>query len=106
MLFRSPPCAIGIEAKSFSEFRAEELRLLIIELPAGAIAATMAAANKCLAKSNKADAGGKATKKRVSDKRRQHDPDHPLFMGRSALQLEGRNLDLDARRRGLNSRPD
>jgi hypothetical protein len=33
----SPPCAIGIEAKPFSEFRAEELRLLIIELPAGAM---------------------------------------------------------------------
>jgi len=39
--------------------------LLILELPAGAVAATMAAANKCLAKSNKSDAGGKATKKRV-----------------------------------------
>ena len=78
--------------------------MLIIELPAGAIAATVAAANTCLAKSNKSEAGGKATKKRVSDKRRQNDPDHPLFMGRSAPQLEGRSLDLDARRRGPNSR--
>ena len=32
--------------------------------PAGAIATTMAATNKCLAQSNKSRAGGKATKKR------------------------------------------
>jgi hypothetical protein len=32
--------------------------------PAGAIAITMAATNKCLAQSNKSRAGGKATKKR------------------------------------------
>jgi hypothetical protein len=62
---KGPPCAIGIEAKSCSEFRAEELRLLILEPPAGAIATTMAATNKCLAESNKSDAGGKATKKRI-----------------------------------------
>src|SRR5262249_25413347 len=36
-----PPCAIGIEAKPCSEFRAEERRLLILEPPAGAIATTI-----------------------------------------------------------------
>jgi hypothetical protein len=63
----SPPCVIGIEPKPFSEFGAEELGLLILELPAGAIATTMAATNKCLAKINKSDAGGKATKKQSAN---------------------------------------
>jgi hypothetical protein len=31
-----PPCAIGIEGKSGSEFRGEEVPLLILEAPEGA----------------------------------------------------------------------
>jgi hypothetical protein len=33
-----PPCAVGIDAKSCSEFRAEEVPLLTIHPPAGIIA--------------------------------------------------------------------
>jgi hypothetical protein len=57
-----PPCAIGIEAKSCSEFRAEEVLLLILGPPIGEIA-IMAATNKCLARSNKSRTGVPATKK-------------------------------------------
>src|SRR5262249_28481167 len=57
----SPPPAIGIESKSCSEFRAEEVRLLIIDPPGqGQLAST----NKCLAQSNKSPTEGKATKTR------------------------------------------
>jgi hypothetical protein len=59
-----PPCAIGIEAKSCSEFRAEEVLLLILGPPIGEIA-TMAATNKCLAQSNKSPHRANATKKRT-----------------------------------------
>jgi hypothetical protein len=52
-----------LEAKSCSEFTAEAVPLLILEPPAAAIA-TMAAKNKCLARNNKPQDAGKATKKR------------------------------------------
>jgi hypothetical protein len=59
-----PSLRIGIEAKPCPEFRAEELRLLILEPSVGAIATTMAATNKRLAKSTKSRTAAKATKKR------------------------------------------
>src|SRR6478672_4802403 len=44
-----PPPAIGIEARSCSEFRAEAVPLLIIDRPAGRNCPRMASTNKCLA---------------------------------------------------------
>jgi hypothetical protein len=63
-----PRCAIGIEAKSCSEFRAEAVPLLILEPPAAAIA-TMAATNKCLARNSKSRTRAKATKEHEMLKR-------------------------------------
>src|SRR5262245_48207176 len=68
-----PPPAIGIEAKSCSEFRAEEVPMFILERPGRAIAAT-APTNKSLAQRSKSLDTGKATKKlpRRSDPARPH----------------------------------
>ena len=57
---KAPP-AVGIESKSCSKFRTEEVPLLIIDPPGqGQLAST----NKCLAQSNKSLTESKATKTR------------------------------------------
>jgi hypothetical protein len=55
--------AVGIMRLAATAPITESLPSIRLAL-AGAIAATMAATNKCLAHSNKSRAGGKATKKR------------------------------------------
>src|SRR5262249_35674859 len=55
-----PPPAIGIEAKSCSEFRADEVPLLIIDPTRAGTIATMASTNKYLAQSNKSRTGGQS----------------------------------------------
>ena len=60
-----PPRAVGIEAKSCAEFRAEAVPLLIIDLPGRGNLPPLAATIKCLAESNKSSRRGKATNKRV-----------------------------------------
>ena len=57
-----PPWAIGIEPKSWSDFRTEEAASLI-STPTGRT-------NKCLAQNNKSDSRGKATKRRFRDIKR------------------------------------
>ena len=52
-----PPWAVGMEAKPCLEIRAEEVPLLMRDSEAGSIA-TIAAPNKCLAKSNKSHRTG------------------------------------------------
>src|SRR5262249_42512216 len=52
----SPPPAAGIESKSCSEFRTEEVPLLIIDPPGQA---QLASTNKCLAQSNNSRRGAK-----------------------------------------------
>ncbi len=66
-----PPRAVGIEAKSFAEFRAEAVPLLIIDLPGRGNLPPLAATNKCLAQGNKSCTANKATKKRWNNSVRQ-----------------------------------
>src|SRR5262249_7561064 len=59
-----PPPAVGIESKSCSEFRAEEVPLLIIDSPGQGQLPPLASTNKYLAQGNKSPTERKATKTR------------------------------------------